>query len=230
MHHELNQFEEANIVKDFWRKNGKSILFSIALAFLAIIGISWYKSYQQNNQDQLFSLYQKVLNNQQSGNVDNQVIMSELMQKKYPRATYSALASLVTAGSQAQAGKLDAASQSLNWVVEHAKEKVIRDFAIIRLARIDIDQDKAAKALTLLKQMHQPELGAYVNMVKGDAYTQLKEYANAKKYYQIAQSAFDAQAIEQQYLTMKLADLPVSNTVSDASETKPTVQPASRRG
>jgi predicted negative regulator of RcsB-dependent stress response len=96
----------------------------------------------------------------------------------------------------------------LTWVIDHASDSALRQIAKIRMARILITENKSRDALSELQKVYNHNFNGLIEEVKGDAYIQLKDNANAKTAYQLALNELPKdEAAEKPLLQMKLDNL-----------------------
>jgi len=95
-------------------------------------------------------------------------------------------------------------------VLQRTKDKDLALVARLRLARVQIAQNKADDAIKTLNGTDAGAFAARFHEVRGDAYHLKGDDAAALKEYQAARLGDVAGTVDPQLLDLKIADLPAS--------------------
>jgi hypothetical protein len=95
--------------------------------------------------------------------------------------------------------------------MEHSADSELRHVARLRLARVQIDQQKPDEALKTLSDDPGAFAAAY-HEVRGDAYYAKKDLTQAAEQYKAALAAGSAKSMDSALLALKIADLGVPQT------------------
>jgi predicted negative regulator of RcsB-dependent stress response len=213
-HLDLEEQEQLEQVKAFWKRWGNLItwvLTAILAAFAAWQGWNWYQRDQAAKAAAMYDEFDRALAAQ---DVDKAANAAGDLKTRFGGTAYAAQASLQVAKLQLDKGKADDAKQSLTWVAEQAADGApYRDIARLRLAGLQLDAkafDEAAKTLDAVKS---PEFAALVADRRGDlALLQGKRDA-AKAEYQKALAGLDKTQDYRRIIEAKLATLGVPTAV-----------------
>ncbi|CAM4460686.1 MAG: hypothetical protein LEGION0398_MBIBDBAK_00900 [Legionellaceae bacterium] len=208
----LSDQELVEQIKKWLQKNALLLLFALGMGVL--IGFIWHRL-QVNKESALASAsirYEKLLSDLQQNNPNEVNQAADYLIKRYPQTAYASLAKLIQAKIAINQQDLTLANTKFDWVIEHAKSAPIQQIARIRKARILIAMNKPEEALELLKRINEPAFIALIESVKGDAYTIVKQYDNARASYQLAlQNLPETQSIRP-LIQMKMDNLPLTYT------------------
>lgn len=166
--------EQIEVIKRFVHQYGTRLLVLV----LAVIGL--YAAYQvwQNGRvaaQETASIYynelallagEDALTEQQQNKFDETFAR---LATEYPESVYAAYAALQKAKMDVQANNLEAAAQSLQWVLDHTANENVKALAALRLARVALSSDELDKALSLLSGKPGAFTAQY-EQVKGDVY------------------------------------------------------------
>ena len=163
--------EQAERLKEWWKKNGTSIIFGVVIGVGSIAGVNYWRDYTRTQSENASARFVQLLASQGD---ESQQIGAELMQD-YAGTPYAGLTSLYRAKEYYQAGETEQAVSMLRWARDSSKQSVIKHSATLRLARILLEQDnlKEAAGLANVKQFdgftsEYKELQGDIAMSNGD--------------------------------------------------------------
>jgi len=204
----LNEQEQVDAIKQFWRRYGLWIMVAIIIVLLGLLGYRFWQNREQKITAITSGMYEQMLVDVDQQNTADMQANANLLMSRYPDSAYSALAGLLLAQSQVAKGQLSQAQTSLQWVVNHAQDAHTVIIAKIRLARVLIAQKQPQQALTTLQSIQN---SAEADMVKGDAHLALNNIMAAQKAYQLSLSELQSSDPLYPLVQMKLANLPASS-------------------
>ncbi len=211
---EIYQTEEEQVeaIKRWWDKNGKKALTLIAIVLLSVVASQqWVKS-QQSKIESAAELYSQMLNAYDQDWGQSQEMGRSII-AGYSGSHYAVLSSLMLAKGFVEHGDLGAAETHLNWVVVNAKDETHQLLAKIRLARVNLAQNRPDDALALVNAIKDSEFSALVNEVKGDIYLQKGDRTQARDAYAQALSGYASLPQKRSVVQMKLDDLAEASTL-----------------
>lgn len=209
--------EQIEALKSWWQENGKSMLVTVGIVVAGWLGYDGYQQSQQSNNEAASAIYQELVSkvsNPELTDEDKSTVSHLVSQLKddYSGSTYALYGGLFNAKLAAKDKDLATAATELEWVMDNAEGQLALT-ARLRLARINIAQDKADDALALLNT-EAGTLAADFAEVKGDAFYAKGEMDKAREAYAKAVDLSDASASP--VLKMKLDDLAVAAVEGDA--------------
>jgi len=150
MAYDLEEQEQLDTLKAWWKKNGNLTAWIITIAIVAYAGYSTWNGYQNNQAAQASQLFEEM----QKAVVakDNAKILraSTDLVEKFGSSTYASMASLTAAKAAFESGNLKVAKQNLHWVLDHKAPEEFRSLAKLRLAAIALDEKAYDEGLTFL--------------------------------------------------------------------------------
>jgi predicted negative regulator of RcsB-dependent stress response len=213
-HLDLEEQEQLDQLKAFWKRWGNLItwLITAALAaFAAWQGWNWYQRDQATKAAAMYEEFNKALTAQ---DLDKAAGAAADLKTRFALTAYTAQANLQVAKLQLDKGKADEAKQSLAWVAEHGAEGgPYRDLARLRLAGLQLDAkayDEAGKTLDAIKT---PEFAGLVADRRGDLLLLQDKRDAAKAEYQKALAAMEKTQDYRRIIEAKLATLGVPTAV-----------------
>jgi predicted negative regulator of RcsB-dependent stress response len=161
----------------------------VSAAVAAWNGWQWY---QRSQAAQAAALYDTLQKAARANDLKATREAAGSILENYPRSAYAALAALVSAKVQFQAGDLKTARAQLQWVVDHAKSDEIRSIATLRLASVLLDDKEPEAALKLLEAKPGPGFEALYAAQRGDILAAQKKRSEARAAYRAAMDKADA--------------------------------------
>jgi predicted negative regulator of RcsB-dependent stress response len=173
-------------IKTWWDRFGAAITIVLTASLVTIGGTQAWKYYQQQQAQQaanLYGLLQQVQLTNEPSRIND---AAHLLTEGFPSSGYASRAALIAAQTDVQAGNNKRAIESLQWIIDHAKEAEMHDLARLRIAGILLDEEKYDEALRLLNtQQGESFAGLYLDR-KGDVLVASKKISEARLSYQAA--------------------------------------------
>lgn len=192
----LSDKEQVQLIKDWWKKNGKLILICL-IAFFALNSLHiYYKKYQTRYSEQASNAYVALVNAETTNKTEEAKLFAKDLMQKYSRSIYASLAGLFLAKDEVTAGKFDDAVKDLTWVSKKAKNASFRQIAKIRAARVLLQQKKYQDALNMLEKVEDTAFNPAISEVKGDILLAMQKKPDADIAYKKA--ADDSEHLEKQ--------------------------------
>lgn len=204
----LDDQQELENFKYFWRSKGRWLFAVLLLASLVYLGWVLYQGHIETKNEEaataLAGLVEKAKTSQ-----DKQSLQADLsiLQQNYPESISSAQATMMVAADLFDQGQYEAAEKQLNWVLQNQQIPFVRALAIQRLATVQLQQKKYDAALATLKMPVDAAFEALILETQGDVlYAQGKNKEALAVYEQaLAKTVQDAPGL--QLLQLKADEL-----------------------
>ncbi|HSI60205.1 MAG TPA: tetratricopeptide repeat protein [Ideonella sp.] len=206
-HLDLQEQEQLDELKAFWRNYGNLITWTLTLvlaAFAAWNGWNWWQGKQAVQASAMFDELDRVV---QAGDADKANAVFNDLKERYGSTAYAQQAGLLTAKLQLEKGKADAAQATLGWVADKAGDDEYRALAHLRLAGLLLDKKAYDEALKQLDAVSSPTFLGLVEDRRGDVLLAQGKKPEAIKAYQAAWKAMDAQLEYRRIVDAKLTSL-----------------------
>lgn len=217
--YDLEQQEQIDQFKHFWNTYGNLITWALVLvvgAYAAWTGYTYWQNERGAKAAVLFEELDRAVIRAETDKV-NRVFTD--MKDNFGGTTYAEHGALLTAQFQAAKGKADEARASLQWLVEHGKNKNLVVIARLRLAGILLDQKKYDEALKQIDADVPDEYKALAADRKGDILFAQGKKPEALAAYQEAYKLMDPAVDYRRFIEGKLTALgeaPAAGTLSPA--------------
>lgn len=206
MAYDLEEQEQLDAFKSWWKSNGKFVLGIAALAVVGFGGYEGWKYYQYQQSAQASQQFQLMAATDIKDSKKIRAISAEIMDK-YPSTAYAGRAAVAVAKLNYQEQDVASAKAQLEWAGKHAKEDAVKAVALLQLASIQFEEKAFDAALkTLGTQPDAAYAGLYADL-KGDILVAQGKADDAKAAYKEALSKLDLEGSYYKYTEHKLEAL-----------------------
>ena len=221
-HLDLEEQEQLDELKHFWKTYGNLITWALIVVFGAYAAWNGWQYWQRSQAAQASAMYEEVERAVAGGDVSRLERAFGDMKDKFGGTTYAHQAGLFAARTFAEKGKPDAARAALTWVADKASDDGYRATAKLRLAGLLADAKSYDEALKQLEGDFPVEFDALLADRRGDIYSLQGKKAEAKAQYLKAWAGLDERSDYRKLVEVKLAALGV--------DPKPAAAPAPATG
>ena len=201
----LEEQQELDDFKYFWKNWGRWLFALLIAAALGYLGYIIYKDHKINQNREAAEVLAQMVDKAQS-KADSKQINADLLklQQDYSDTVPAAQATMMVAATEFDAGRYDTAAGHLNWVLSNQKAPLIQALAAQRLAVVLLQQKKYDAAITVLNTKVEADFEPLLWEAKGDVYAAQNKTKEATQSYQQALEKLPKDAIERELLQMKL--------------------------
>lgn len=203
MHH--SDQEDVQMLKDWWKKYGKTILLGIAVFLGANFAWQYWAKFKNENLERASVSYLQMVDAIDNHKDKEFTLYADELLKNYKRTPYASLAAFRIARNAVVALDFAVALKNLHWVLDNSHQAVFRQIARLRIARILLAERQYAEALAILKKVDDVGYQTAVEELKGDILLQQKQPSEAVKAYQEAWKVPPAQ-VKSPLLKMKIEE------------------------
>ncbi|MBL4283143.1 tetratricopeptide repeat protein [Vibrio fluvialis] len=201
---ELYDTEEQQVeaIKDWWKENGKAVIFGAVIGLGGLFGWRFYQDSVTSAQEAASASYTKAIQTLATKGVDGEADVQSFIDSNN-KSEYAVLAAMQLAKAQVQAGNLDEALAQLEWAKNATGDAALKPVITYRVARLQAEQGNFDAALSELANIKEQSWTGRVAELRGDISLRKGDKVAAYAAYTEAQQAEDAS----QTLQMKLDDL-----------------------
>ncbi|MBW3697937.1 tetratricopeptide repeat protein [Vibrio sp. T187] len=201
---ELYDTEEQQVeaIKDWWKENGKAVIFGAVVGLGGLFGWRYYQDSAIEAREAASEQYTSAMESLAAQGVDAQAAVQTFIDGN-SKAEYSVLAAMQLAKVQVEAGELEAALEQLQWAKANTKDAALAPLVSYRVARIQAEQTQFDAALAELATITDESWKGRAAELRGDILLRQGDQDAAYSAYTEAQQASDAS----QALQIKLDDL-----------------------
>ncbi|MCK5640526.1 MAG: tetratricopeptide repeat protein [Gammaproteobacteria bacterium] len=199
--------QQVEAIKQWWKKNGRSLIIAVIISAVAVVGWRGWQDEQRAQSEAASIEYQRMLAEVEQNNLEGVYSRGKRLTGSYPNSPYAAFASLQMARIALLQEDMEGAAAYLRWVMESSTVPGLDKVARLRLARVLNSQGRSAAALVLLDGVDAGTFLADFEETKGDIHLTLGNKVEARNAYNNALAGYSEIQEKQTLLKMKLDDL-----------------------
>ena len=186
----MNDIEQAEALKAWWKKYGNYLLLLIALIALAIAGTRFWQNHQQNIRNKASVAYTAMVDSIEHKDTQTAQAQAKLLIQQYGSTGYASFAHLYMARVAAEKQQYPQAIAQLNQVIKAHADNNLATLAKLMLARVQIANQQPDEAIKTLNSLtSQDGFVGMKQMLIGQAYQAKSEYSQAKVHYELGLQA-----------------------------------------
>lgn len=207
-HLDLEEQEQLDNIKSFWKQYGNLISTVLILVFGSIAAYNGYQWWQRDKAAQAGSMYDEVERAAKEGDPAKISRAFNDMKERFGGTTFAAQAGLLSAKALYDKGQAEQAKAPLEWVASSAADESYRAIAKLRLSSILFESKSYDPALKLLDGMPK-EFEALAQDRRGDIFFAQGKREDAKKAFEAAYQGLDERSEYRRLVEVKLNGLGV---------------------
>jgi predicted negative regulator of RcsB-dependent stress response len=216
---DLQEQEQLDDLKAFWKRYGNLITWVITAALLAFASWNAWGWYQRDQAAKAGAMFEELDKAAAAGDVERAGRVFNDMKERFPGTTLTQQAGLLAAKLQFDKGQAETAQASLGWVADKAGEDEYRSIARLRLAGLQLDAKQYDAALKTLEAVTAKEFAALAADRRGDVLLAQGKKDEARSAYQTAWAAMDPKIDYRRLIEAKLTALAAPPVVAVAAAT-----------
>ena len=204
----LEEQQELDNFKYFWKTTGKWLFAVLILAALGYLGYTVYQNRKVSQNQEAAAVLANIVEKAQNKAPQNE-INAELtkLQQSYPQSISAAQATLMAAATEFDAHRYDVAEAHLKWVLSNQQDSLIQALAAQRLGVVLLQQKKYDAALAALDTPVDAAFTPLLMETKGDVYAAQGKSQEALKNYGQALEKMPQDSVGRELVQMKLDSL-----------------------
>ena len=204
---DLQEQEQLDNLKAFWKQYGNLITWVITACLLAFAGWNAWGWYQRDQATKAAAMFDELDRAAVAGDADKVGRIFTDLKDRYGRTVFAEQGGLLAARLQFDKGQADAAKASLAWVADNAVEDEYRSVARLRLAGLQLDAKQYDAALKTLDADTAKPFAGLVADRRGDVLLAQGKTAEARSAYQAAWKAMGEKVDYRRLVEAKLTAL-----------------------
>lgn len=214
--------QQAEVLQQFWKQNGKTILFGLFLGIACILGWQYFKQYQlkqmESNTEQYMYSFEKINNNYNDATLKS---LDDYIQM-HKGDSYGQMAALNLAALVVDKGADYEKAENYLKIAADSKDSAVSNIAKLRLARVQTQLKKFDEAKKTVSSVRSVIYQSTVNEILGDIAFVKGDLKEARDAYQAAYDLVKGTNEEKLniMLKVKLDDLTAGSSAAPAAEPK----------
>lgn len=214
-HLDLEEQEQLDEIKHFWKQYGNAITWVLIAVLGAYAAWNGYQFWQRKQATQAAALFDEVEKVSHTADTDKLERVFSEMRDRFGGTAYAPQAGLLVAKALYDAGKADGAKAALGWVAEKSTDPGYAAIGRLRLASLLMDSQSYDAALKALDTGMPEEFAAMQADRRGDIWLAQGKKTEAREQYRKAYQLFDERVDYRRLVLVKLNALGV-DPIADA--------------
>ena len=204
MAYSIEEEQEINQLKDWWKENGKTIIVAFILGIGGMFGWRYWQAHQAEQIAQASAQYDALIYSAQQDEQAKKANIEQFVQAN-SKTAYAVFALLDEAKKATEKQDFAAAEANLNQALTQSQDEVLTSIVALRLSAVQFQLGQLDNALTTLNQVKGESFNARKAILTGDIQVAKGDKVAAKNSFQQAQQS--GSQLEQQMAKMKLNNL-----------------------
>ena len=204
MAYSIEEEQEINQLKDWWKENGKTIIVAFILGVGGMFGWRYWQAHQAEQIAQASAQYDALIYSAQQDEQAKKANREQFVQAN-SKTAYAVFALLDEAKKATEKQDFVAAEVNLNQALTQAQDEVLTSIVALRLSAVQFQLGQLDNALTTLNQVKGESFNARKAILTGDIQVAKGDKVAAKTSFEQAQQS--GSQLEQQMAKMKLSNL-----------------------
>ena len=204
MAYSIEEEQEINQLKDWWKENSKTIIVAFILGIGGMFGWRYWQAYQAEQIAQASAQYDALIYSAQQDEQAKKANIEQFVQAN-SKTAYAVFALLDEAKKAAEKQDFAAAEANLNQALTQSQDEVLTSIVALRLSAVQFQLGQLDNALTTLNQVKGESFNARKAILTGDIQVAKGDKVAAKNSFEQAQQS--GSQLEQQMAKMKLNNL-----------------------
>ena len=204
MAYSIEEEQEINQLKDWWKENGKTIIVAFILGVGGMFGWRYWQAHQAEQIAQASAQYDALIYSAQQDEQAKKANIEQFVQAN-SKTAYAVFALLDEAKKATEKQDFTAAEVNLNQALTQSQDEVLTSIVALRLSAVQFQLGQLDNALTTLNQVKGESFNARKAILTGDIQVAKGDKVAAQKSFEQAQQS--GSQLEQQMAKMKLNNL-----------------------
>ena len=191
MAYNLEEQEQLDALKDWWKQYGNFILTALTIVLFAFSAYMGWKGYQRSQGEQATLVYEALQKAIDAKDVGKMKAVGDVLLEKYSSTTQAEYGALLAARAYFEANDLPAVKAQLQWVIDHGRDAEYQAVARLRLAGVLLDEKAYDEGLKVLSAEPVAPFVALFADRRGDLLVAQDKVDEARKAYEQALAVTD---------------------------------------
>ena len=182
----LAEDEELQKLKQWWKKNGSSIIVGVVLGISAIAGINGWRMYEQNQAETASALFGQLREAISGNSASKASSLATELRDDFSSTPYAPSGALIYAAHVYASGDEAAAREQLEWVIDSGASESLKHTARVRLAWLELAAGNHQRVLQITAVEDVSGFESYYAELKAEAHAMAGDRDKARSAYATA--------------------------------------------
>lgn len=183
---DLEEQEQLDEAKLWWKQHGNKVIWGVTLFLLAVAGWRGWETWNRNQAAEASMLFDQAVQATSLNDLKTAKEAAARIMESHSRSAYATPAAWLAGHINYETGDLKSARAQYEYALEHARDDGVRQMARLRLATLLFDQKDMDAALKLLEAAFDPAFQGLAGQLRGDILAAQGKNAEARDAYKLA--------------------------------------------
>ena len=183
---DLEEQEQLDEAKVWWKQHGNKVIWGITAFLLVVAGWRGWETWSRNQSAEASMLFDQAVQATGLNDLKTAKDAAARIMENHSRSAYAAPAAWLAGRINYETGDVKSARAQYEFALDHARDDGVRQMARLRLATLLMDQKEYDAAAKQLQGAFDPEFQGLANQLKGDLLAAQGKTAEARDAYKLA--------------------------------------------
>lgn len=189
---DLEEQEQLDEFKAWWKQNGTYVIAAVAVFVIGVSGWKGWQIWSAKQAGEAMALYERAVQAAMANDPKTVKEVTGQIMDGYGGSGYAVPAAWLAGKTNFVAGDLKSARAQYQYALDHAGDKGLQQLARLRLASVQLDEKDYDGALKTLAVEPDAAFAALFADLKGDVLVEQGKKDEARAAYQLALDKIDA--------------------------------------
>ena len=183
---DLEEQEQLDEAKAWWKENGTKVIWGVTVFLLAAAGWRAWETWNRNQAAEASMMFDKAVQATALNDLKTAKGAAATIMENHARSAYATPAAWLAGRISYETNDIKSARAQYEFALEHARDDGARQLARLRLATLLFDEKDLAGAMKLLEEPFEPAFQGLAGQLKGDLLVAQGKTAEARDAYKQA--------------------------------------------
>jgi len=183
---DLEEQEQVDEAKAWWKQHGNKVIWGVTAFLLAVAGWRAWETWNRNQTAEASMLFDSAVQAASMNDLKTAKAVAAQIMENYARSAYSSPAAWLAGRINTESGDNKSARAQYEFALEHARDDGVRQMARLRLATLLFEEKDLPGAMKLMEAPFDPAFQGLAAQLKGDVLAAQGKPAEARTAYKLA--------------------------------------------
>ncbi len=183
---DLEEQEQVDEAKAWWKQNGSKIIWGVTVFLLVAAGWRAWQTWTHTQAAEASMLFDRSVQAASMNDLKTAKAVAAQIMEKHAGSAYSAPAAWLAGRINIESGDIKSAHAQYEFALEHARDDGVQQLARLRLATLLFEEKDLPGAMKLLQDAFDPAFQGLAEQLKGDVLAAQGKDAEARTAYKLA--------------------------------------------
>ena len=183
---DLEEQEQVDEAKAWWKQHGSKVIWGVTLFLLAAAGWRAWDTWTRNQAAEASMLFDSAVQAASMNDLKTAKAAAAQIMENQSRSAYAVPAAWLAGRINYESGDIKSARAQYEFALDHAADKGVIQLARLRLAALHFEEKDLPGAMKLLQDEFDPAFQGLAEQLKGDLFAAEGKTESARAAYKLA--------------------------------------------